>query len=341
MLCLEEENRSHMTPSIEIVEFDGDGNELTAETFLDYLRPSKDHWHTDMPMEPEGNRSGFPMYVARSQWCFRGQWNADNWSLTPSSWRETMRPRVELAIADGKANGLRDDQISEGNFWLNAEASILRAFHRALEEFGYPVPRFNSSNTYYAGFSESENEDYVDIAGLAQHHGIPTRLLDWTLDPLTAAYFGASESFRAGEADKLCVWALNLRSPLVRDDGRETGFLRESQIVVRKQSRHVNDYLRAQKGLFTEVSLSHGGTDYGFFDRCGRWPSLEEVVRDSYAELDDSLKGIATPTLRKVVLRESEADRLCERLSREGYKKAILMPTLDNLAADVLGSWAG
>jgi hypothetical protein len=40
-------------------------------------------------------------------------------------------------------------------------------------------------------------DEFAFLLAFAQHYGVPTRLTDWTRDPLTAAYFAASGALRA------------------------------------------------------------------------------------------------------------------------------------------------
>lgn len=58
----------------------------------------------------------------------------------------------------------------------------------------------------YILYSEEQLHDGYDIYALAQHYGLPTRLLDWTTSPLIALYFALEKEEKN---EKRVVWAIN------------------------------------------------------------------------------------------------------------------------------------
>lgn len=105
----------------------------------------------------------------------------------------------------------------------NAPAGLGRAF---IETALWPAP------------------ELFALLALAQHHGLPTRLLDWSTRSYVAAYFSISDALkdqqRTGESDRLAVWVLDVTSIQL--------FPRLEMIRVPGSN---NANLAAQAGMFT------------------------------------------------------------------------------------------
>lgn len=227
-------------------------------------------------------------------------------------------------IAEFPQKELRENYVSS-TLHAVAERELVVAFVSLADEVGLRVPQDNFSTTWNRPFPVRDQardarlrddtglnvgDEYPSIAfALARHHGVPTRLLDFTYRPLVAAFFAAdSDCEEENDVDRrIVVWAIHAES------------LPEDMQVVKHRRSEIG-FLQAQDGLF-------------IYDRRA---DDRFLLLGEWAPLDNALLTLAKHKRAfKFTLPFSERGNLLRLLELKGIHRPMLMPSFDFVSREI------
>ena len=235
----------------------------------------------------------------QASWAFRGVGRAE-WTLQSS----LERLNIQLVV--------------------EAERYVLTTFQRRVHHYISDPPA---------------KEDGLEWLALLQHHGAPTRLLDWTKSPYVALFFALDERREAGGS--CALWAIDLRwcksqaiqaiqqnapgriAPIDPDESLgkpetfNAAFFTEPpvQFVAPLQPFRMNERLTIQQGLF----LCPGDLRAGFES------NLLAFQLNDFAD-----------HVHKIVIPNHLREDILAMLHRMNINRASLFPGIDGFAQSLI-----
>jgi hypothetical protein len=235
---------------------------------------------------------------------YEGSWNAD-----------LQRFRSPFAF---RGLGSADHTLTSSLVRLAASADIGRLELALLRNF-----------RKYARAEGAESDSIWNWLALAQHRGLPTRLLDWTYSPLVALHF-ATEDPACFDRDGV-VWCVN--------------FVEANKLIPRRLQRILRE---ETSDTFTVEMLARFET-LRQFDALAREPfvvfleppaldrrilnqfALFSLMSDPGARFDDWLVGHDN-LCRKVIVPAALKWEIRDQLDQANVNERVLFPGLDGLS---------
>jgi len=186
------------------------------------------------------------------------------------------------------------------------EPAIDRVKHGPITRIDHERLMFEEFKRRAMAFLQSRPADDWEFLAIARHHWLPTRLLDWTENPLAALFFAVEEP-SSGDSAVWCYVHIGLDKP--RLDVTSTAPLSIDRLTL-YQPPHLHARIAVQSSLFTAHPAG-------------------------WKEASDPWCG----PLARVTIPADDRPLIRHELFRLGVHRAALFPDLDNVANHISQVW--
>lgn len=228
-----------------------------------------------------------------------------------------------LNFIDKQSSGLHRELLFRGQ--ANDDWKLIPQIDRVTEEvwriIGFEVIEKNlitKFKKYSRPWLGSTDFDEIEWHILAQHHGVPTRLLDFTFNPLAALFFAVEDLSIAVDG---CLW---LYSPGSTADGNFKTIFDLNDLFA-YFPKHIDKWIAAQKACFVSFPLPKYGKPF--------W-HLEYLIANQ-KQLFSGASSITVHRLYKIVIPASCKKQLKQDLYKLGISYDTLFPGIDGVARSV------
>lgn len=268
--------------------------------------------------------------LREGKYIFRGE-SSLTYKLLPTALRDDAHNSIwKLARAGMKGKECEFSQVM-GEFLL------LSDFFKKCDENGLYIPNTDRINSRYftqidLGFLLNSEvwlpSDLYELAGLAQHYGVPTRLIDWTKDIFVALYFACIGVLKNKfeKEDRIVIWVLNSTTIQTETD---------SQLKIIKPIYKGNPNLAAQQGVFTmwEINKPYLCSGNNEKDKNHNLEVMKQsITRETLDKLILNKVGSTKKDLfYKIEIPNPEAKTIYKYLSAMRYNASRLFPGYDGV----------